>query len=109
MAKPVTIMVDMDGVIATEERVFDRPLAKPLPGAKEALAKLRAAGHSIVIYTARGWAEYNVTKHWLDEHGMAYDAIHMGKPIAHIWIDDRAIGHKNWNQTLADLREHGIE
>lgn len=101
MKAPMTIMVDLDGVICTEERVFDRPLATPIRGAKEALAALRAAGHTIIIYTARGWAEYRVTKQWLDDHGMSYDAIHMGKPIAHLWIDDRALQFKNWKDTLA--------
>ena len=104
MSKPISIMVDLDGVVSTEERVFDRPLAKPIPGAREALRELKDAGHTIVIYTARGWAEYNVTKHWLDQHGMVYDAIQMGKPIAHVWIDDRAITFQNWQQTLEDLR-----
>ena len=105
MSKPISIMVDLDGVICTEERVFDRPLADPIAGAKEALQELKNAGHTIVIYTARGWAEYNVTRHWLDEHGIPYDAIHMGKPIAHVWIDDRAIQFKNWPGTLAALKE----
>lgn len=103
MTSGKTIMVDLDGVVCHEERVFDRPLAKPIDGAAEALRALKDAGNTIVIYTARGWAEYNVTKHWLDEHGMAYDAIHMGKPIAHIWIDDRAIAFKNWKQTLGEV------
>ncbi|MFN0137531.1 MAG: hypothetical protein ACKVS9_15610 [Phycisphaerae bacterium] len=103
MKSPISIMVDLDGVVCSEERVFDRPLADPLPGAKEALAQLKAAGNTIIIYTARGWAEYRVTKDWLDRHGMAYDAIHMGKPIAHVWIDDRAIRHTSWDETLKQL------
>jgi uncharacterized HAD superfamily protein len=108
MGKPISIMVDLDGVVSTEERVFDRPLAKPIDGAREALQKLKDAGHAIIIYTARGWAEYNVTKHWLDQAGMPYDAIHMGKPIANVWIDDRAIKFENWDQTLEDLeRDYG--
>jgi histidinol phosphatase-like enzyme len=105
MSKPISIMVDLDGVISTEERVFDRPLAKPIEGAREALRVLKDAGHTIVIYTARGWAEYNYTKHWLDQHGMVYDAIQRGKPIAHVWIDDRAIPFRNWKQTLGELRK----
>ena len=104
MSKPISIMVDLDGVISTEERVFDRPLAKAIPGAREALQELKEAGHTIVIYTARGWAEYNYTKAWLDQHDIAYDAIQMGKPIAHVWIDDRAIRFRDWRQTLEDLR-----
>ena len=105
MKKPLTIMVDLDGVICTEETTFERPLAQPLPGAKEALAQLKAAGHTVVIYTGRGWPELNATKKWLDDHGMVYDAIHMGKPIAHVWIDDRAIQFKNWPDTLKSLEE----
>ena len=84
-------------------RFHSRPLATPIPGAREALSALRAAGHTIVVYTARGWAELRVTKKWLDDHGMCYDAIHMGKPIAHVWIDDRAVQFRNWNDTLSQL------
>ncbi len=105
MSRPKTIMIDLDGVIATEERTFDRPCAKPLDGARAALQGLHNAGHTIVIYTARGWAEYRYTKEWLDNHGIAYDALHMGKPIGDIWIDDRAIGHESWPQTLKLLEE----
>jgi len=104
MSKPISIMVDLDGVISTEERVFDRPLAKEISGARQALLELKDAGHTVVIYTARGWAEYNVTKHWLDQHEIPYDAIHMGKPSANVWIDDRAIHFKDWKQTLEELR-----
>ena len=57
MKKPLTIMVDLDGVICTEEMTFERPLAQPLPGAKEALAQLKAAGHTVVVYTGRAWAD----------------------------------------------------
>jgi ribonucleotide monophosphatase NagD (HAD superfamily) len=105
MSNSISIMVDLDGVVSTEERVFDRPLAKLIPGAREALRELKDAGHTIVLYTARGWAEYNYTKAWLDQHDIPYDAIQMGKPIAHVWIDDRAIHFRDWQQTLGELRD----
>jgi trehalose-6-phosphatase len=108
MSRPQTIMVDLDGVLATEERTFDRPLAQPLPGAREALQQLRDAGHTIVVYTARGWAEYRYTKQWLDDNGFAYDGLHMGKPIADVWIDDRAIRHTGWDETLRQLSSNGV-
>jgi len=103
MTRPKTIMVDLDGVICTEERTFERPLAQPVPGAREALARLKAAGHTVIVYTGRNWPEYRVTKKWLDDHGFAYDALEMGKPIADVWIDDRAIRFSDWNSTLAQL------
>lgn len=103
MARSKTIMVDLDGVICTEERTFERPLAQPIAGAREAIAELRAAGHTVVIYTGRGWTEYRVTKQWLDDHGIEYDGIHMGKPIADVWLDDRAVRFTNWKDALAQL------
>lgn len=93
-------MVDIDGVICTEEKTFERPLARPIDGAQEAIAALRKAGHTVVLYTGRGWPEYRATKAWLDQHGFEYDGIQMGKPIADIWIDDRAIRFTNWKDTL---------
>ncbi len=103
MARARTIMVDLDGVLASEEKTFERALAAPLPGAREALARLRAAGHTIIVYTARGWAEFRMTRQWLDDHGFEYDGLHMGKPIADVWIDDRAVAHRDWEQTLREL------
>jgi trehalose-6-phosphatase len=103
MARPKTIMVDLDGVICSEEQFFNRPLAQPIPGAREALQKLRAAGHTVVIYTARSWGEYRVTRSWLETHGFEYDGLHMGKPVADVWIDDRALQFNNWNDTLSQL------
>jgi len=103
MSRPKTIMVDLDGVLCTEEGFLERPLAQPIAGAREALAKLRAAGYIVVIYTARGWGEYRVAQQWLDDHGFEYDGLHMGKPVADVWIDDRAIRFANWNDTLRQL------
>ncbi|MFO0838873.1 MAG: hypothetical protein U1D55_10125 [Phycisphaerae bacterium] len=103
MKSPMTVMIDLDGVVCSEERTFERALAKPLEGAREALQALKAAGHTIVIYTARGWQEYRMTKQWLDDHGMVYDGIHMGKPIAHVWIDDRALRFTNWQDARQQL------
>jgi trehalose-6-phosphatase len=103
MARAKTIMVDLDGVLCTEEVFLERPLAKPIAGAREALQKLRAAGYIVVVYTARGWGELRVTQKWLADNGFEYDGLHMGKPVADIWIDDRAIAFRDWKDALAKL------
>lgn len=92
------IAVDIDGTICSEERTFDRPLAKPLDGAVEAIKLLKSNGNTIIFWTARGWEQYNVTKHWLDTHGFIYDQILMGKPQVSIIIDDRARQFKSWSE-----------
>ena len=103
MARQKTIMVDLDGVLCTEEVFLERPLAEPIEGAKAALKRLRAAGHVVVIYTARGWGEKRVAERWLADHGFEYDGLHMGKPVADVWIDDRAIRFTDWPAVLARL------
>lgn len=103
MGRAKTVMVDLDGVLCTEEAFFDRPLAEPIDGAREAIAKLRAAGYIVVVYTARGWNEKRLTERWLAEHGFEYDGLHMGKPVADYWIDDRAIRFTDWNAALDQI------
>jgi len=99
------IIIDIDGTICTEERQFSRPMANPLPGAVESVNALFDAGHIIILYSSRTWAEWEVTNHWLREKGMKFHQLFLGKPVGDVWIDDRAIRHVSWNQTLEELKE----
>ena len=103
----MNILIDMDGVICTEEKTFERALAKPIPGAKEAIDALKAEGHQLIIYTARSWAELAMTKAWLEKHKIQYDGVHMGKPVADCFVDDRAIAYTGWPATLEALSHNG--
>mgnify|MGYP001459293937 CR=1 FL=1 len=96
--KSLTIFVDIDGTICNEGPVSERARRKPLPGARAALKKMRKDGHVVVLWTAREWTHYKLTKKWLDKHGFEYDQILMGKPVAHVWIDDRAREFKGWDK-----------
>jgi len=93
---PKRIVIDLDGTICQELPTFDRSLAKPKPGAVETINKLHDAGWFIIIYTGRGWAEYKMTKYWLDAAGIKYDVLLCAKPIYDIWLDDRAICFEKW-------------
>jgi len=94
----MVIFIDIDGTICTEESLFERPLAKPLPGAVEAINRFMDAGHTVVLWTGRGWDQYRITKAWLDQHGFRYDQLLMGKPIANLIIDDRARQFVGWDK-----------
>lgn len=102
------IGIDLDGVICSEEKTFEKPLAQLNPGAYEFFKEAKELGHTLVIWTARGWEQYKVTSHWLDIQGIEYDQLVMGKPIFDVFIDDRAVDHKDWAGSRAELIRRGI-
>ncbi len=100
----MTIIVDLDGVLCTEERTFERALARPIEGARESITALRNQGHTVVIYSARSWSEQRLTQDWLERHGFQYDGLILGKPVYDLWIDDRAVRFTDWASLSRDLR-----
>lgn len=96
--KSKVIAIDLDGTICTEERTFEKSLAVPLPGAVSKIQDLHDQGHTIIIWTARGWEQFRMTENWLRQHQIQFDALLMGKPIVDIWIDDRAIPFESWEK-----------
>jgi capsule biosynthesis phosphatase len=110
------IAIDLDGTLCpikgAHERYEDLP---PLPGAVERVRQLRAAGHYVIIVTARNMktCEANVgrvlknvgfiTLDWLARHGIEYDEIHFGKPNAEVYIDDRALRFSSWDGITDDV------
>lgn len=100
------IIIDLDGTICTEEKTFSRSLAKPIAGAVESINSLYEKGNTIIIYSARSWMEYEVTSHWLNQNGVKYHQLILGKPIGDVWIDDRAIKfNNNWDTIIKMLEE----
>ncbi len=103
----MVILIDIDGTICPEGPPRDRPRAKPLPGAVQAVNRLTDEGHVVVLWTGRGWDEYVATKTWLDEHGFKYAQILMGKPIANLIIDDRARRFEGWDKDYVGTTKPG--
>jgi capsule biosynthesis phosphatase len=109
------ICFDLDGVICRlREPGQEYADLEPVAGAVEKLRALRAAGHYIIIATARHMktCEGNVGKvvarlgattlDWLDRQGVEFDEIHFGKPHADVYIDDNAMRFEAWDAIAAD-------
>ena len=110
------IAVDLDGTICPIKRP-DQSYAdlEPLPGAADRLRELRAAGHRVIIITARNMATCQsnlgmvmknvgkITLDWLERYGIEYDEIYFGKANAHIYIDDRAHRFTSWGEITPEL------
>ncbi len=104
------ICVDIDGVVSRlREPNQDYADLEPMPGVKEKLQALRAAGHYIILFTARHMktCQGNVglviarkgatTLNWLAKHEIEYDEIYFGKPHADIYLDDNAMRFESWD------------
>jgi capsule biosynthesis phosphatase len=104
------ICLDLDGVIC-ELRRADQSYEElsPVPGAQEAIRKLKDAGHIIIIQTARHMRTCNgneglavarigaMTLAWLEAHEIAFDEIYFGKPWADVYVDDNGYRFSEWN------------
>ncbi|GJG88435.1 hypothetical protein tb265_36160 [Gemmatimonadetes bacterium T265] len=113
---PLRIAVDLDGTICALRRPGESYAdVAPMPGAADRLRELRAAGHYVIIITARNMAtcEGNLgrvmknvgrlTLEWLDRHGIEYDEIYFGKANAHVYIDDRAHRFSSWDAVTPEM------
>lgn len=91
-----TVVFDFDGVIHSYtsgwkgEGVIPDP---PVPGIKEAIAKIRTAGYEVVVVSTRCATEqgYGAIRAWLVDNEIEVDAVKTEKPPAIVYIDDRAI------------------
>jgi capsule biosynthesis phosphatase len=109
------ICIDLDGTICSL-RVGNETYADvlPLTGAVEKLQALKAAGHYLIIQTARhmGTCAANVGLvvarqgkvlfDWLEKHGIPYDEIYFGKPHADVYLDDNAVRFQGWDEIAGD-------
>ena len=115
--RKLRICIDLDGTICdirNDVETYSDVRAKP--GEAEKIRALRAAGHTVIINTARnmGSTGHNVGKalknvgkmtfEWLEKNGIEYDEIFFGKPNADITIDDRAVRFAdNWAEISEDM------
>ncbi len=95
------VCFDIDGTLCTNtDGRYEE--AQPYPEVIAEVARVRAAGHRIILYTARGnttgvdWRE--LTLRQLAAWGVQYDDLVLGKPTADVYIDDRAVNTFDWKR-----------
>jgi len=101
---PMRICFDLDNTLVTYPIIpGDYSTVKPIPRMIQLAQKMKAEGHTIIIHTARRMEthKYNtgavirdigpITFKTLEKFDIPYDEILFGKPIADMYIDDRAV------------------
>lgn len=100
-----TFCFDMDGVICNidSDNYLDR---SPIKETIELINSLSTLGSTIVIHTGRHFNHMKDTKTWLENNFVIYDYLQMGKPVADVYIDDKALRFDGkWtNEKLKQLR-----
>ncbi|CAM4474719.1 HAD hydrolase family protein [Paenibacillus tarimensis] len=116
------IVVDLDGTLCglkQGEQTYADVL--PLEGAVEAMQKLKAEGHTVIIHTARNMRTAGgnvgrvianvgqITQQWLERFNIPYDELVFGKPYGDIYIDDLAHQFNGWEHALTAVQRKGDE
>ena len=93
---------DIDGTLCTNTD-GDYTSAKPFPEVIDQVNRLYREGHRIVFHTARGattgidWRKE--TERQLRAWNVSYHSLHMGKPSADIYVDDKAVNFADWKHS----------
>ena len=96
------VVIDIDGVIARPRHDNDYALCEIVPGAREALTHLCKIAH-VTLHTARWEEDRAVTEGWLRVMEVPYHVLKMGKPLADVYVDDRATEFTNWSSVLKEI------
>ena len=103
---------DIDGTICTNtEGAYEQ--AVPINSRIDHVNKLYEGGNTIKFFTARGsttgicWRK--LTEEQLSEWGVKYHELILGKPEAHLFIDDKAINDLSYFQSNHPLLASHLE
>lgn len=117
------VCFDLDNTLVTYPQIpNDYSTVKPIENTIQFLKKLKHEGHTIIIYTARRMLTHsgNVGKvvkdigkqtfDTLEKFDIPYDELVFGKPIADMYIDDRAINpYRNDMKSLGLINADNIK
>jgi hypothetical protein len=73
------IAIDLDNTLGDGGPIFNAFEANPREKIVLIMKLLHELGHQVIVYTARPWNQYDLTKVWLDEWGIKYDILICGK------------------------------
>ncbi len=115
------IVIDLDGTI-TELKRPGQTYAdiRMNQGAAERIRALKAAGHTIILQTARHMKTCSgneglvvakvgkITLDWLAKENIPYDEIYFGKPYGDVYLDDLGETFTSWDTVTPEYFDESI-
>jgi hypothetical protein len=90
--------IDFDGCLA--HQIWPEPgEGPPIHENIDKLEEVKEAGHDIIIHSARPWSDFRKLERWLQERGVPYDGIILGKYLACKYVDDKSVP-SDWESWL---------
>src|SRR5260221_13995150 len=84
------VSMDLDGCLAKIVWPTRYVVGEPIPDGLKLLRYYASKGFSICIHTSRGQQDYDTIWNWIRKHNLPVDKVKCDKPIAAVYIDDRA-------------------
>ena len=102
---PLRICFDLDNTLVTYPTIpGDYSSVKPITEMIQLLNKLKGEGHEIIIHTTRSIKTHTtITIQTLEQFNIPYDELIFGKPMADIYINDRAM-----NPYINNISQFGL-
>ena len=105
-----TYVVDIDGTICSlpDEKQTDYSNSKPIQERIATMNELYDAGNTLVYFTARGMGRtsgnqtassiifYEKTIKQLNDWGVKFHSLYLGKPAGDVYIDDKGINSNDF-------------
>lgn len=106
------VCLDFDGVLHDpQNREPGYKMGKPVHGAMEACWSLVADGHVLSVHTARTQSGAHVGHviDWLNYFGFPVMLVTVAKPVADVYVDDKALRFVDWVAASSALERMGTQ
>lgn len=86
----IWVGVDLDDTIA--HGVWpDAGVGEPIWENVAKVQELVDHGYKVIVYTARGWEDFELVESWLEHHKIPYNRVECGKMLLRAMVDDKNV------------------
>lgn len=108
MSSKLILAIDFDNTIHDiKHPVAGRKMGEPMEGAKSVMTRWKRQGHTLIIHSvmATNPSGEQAIRDWLRYYHIPFDKVTAIKPLAAVYLDDRALKFTSWDKAYKDIME----